>query len=471
MLIDADNTSPKVADGLFDEVAKIGEASLRRIYGDFSKGQQAGWERVLARHAIQPTPSGSVLRPRTAGTGERARDHDMLAVGGEAGPVLAARAEGPEARHGMGQTKLGISGAHDRVSCSRWEGWMSTVEQVEPEISGDRPLVTLLLISYNQEDMVREAFEGALAQTYSPLEIFVSDNASTDRSFDVIKEVAAGYSGPHRVVLHRNETNLGMMGNIDHAMSMVSGEFVVSNHGDDVSLPHRVERLVEVWLASGKRAKAIHSARRRMDDAGRLHEIMEDNRVLADMTPLEVVRDHGTLVGATLGWSRELWDVFGPISPIGIFDDFPTCFRASLIGEIRYVPEPLLNYRQGGTSARPSEERGYNYLYGFRIKSLRWHKSFWQRYLADMETVRPPDYEECRRICLQKIATADFAIALAESAPHRVPLAIPQAVRLSLAERDMHYLKDVGRYMLGPLYRRRLDRKNERARLRRSQAT
>jgi hypothetical protein len=52
VLIDADNTSPKVADGLFEEVAKIGEASLRRIYGDFSRGQLAGWEKVLARHAI-----------------------------------------------------------------------------------------------------------------------------------------------------------------------------------------------------------------------------------------------------------------------------------------------------------------------------------------------------------------------------------------------------------------------------------
>ncbi|HMQ95064.1 MAG TPA: NYN domain-containing protein [Amaricoccus sp.] len=52
VLIDADNTSPKIADGLFDEVARIGEASLRRIYGDFSKGQLAGWEKVLARHAI-----------------------------------------------------------------------------------------------------------------------------------------------------------------------------------------------------------------------------------------------------------------------------------------------------------------------------------------------------------------------------------------------------------------------------------
>ncbi|MFT3972372.1 MAG: NYN domain-containing protein [Amaricoccus sp.] len=55
VLIDADNTSPKVADALFEEVAKIGEASLRRIYGDFSKGQQTGWEKVLSRHAILPT--------------------------------------------------------------------------------------------------------------------------------------------------------------------------------------------------------------------------------------------------------------------------------------------------------------------------------------------------------------------------------------------------------------------------------
>ena len=36
VLIDADNASAKIADGLFEEIAKIGEASVRRIYGDFS---------------------------------------------------------------------------------------------------------------------------------------------------------------------------------------------------------------------------------------------------------------------------------------------------------------------------------------------------------------------------------------------------------------------------------------------------
>lgn len=54
VLIDADNTSPKIAEALFDEVARIGEASLRRIYGDFSDSRLRGWAEILARYAILP---------------------------------------------------------------------------------------------------------------------------------------------------------------------------------------------------------------------------------------------------------------------------------------------------------------------------------------------------------------------------------------------------------------------------------
>nr|CAD6420294.1 NYN domain-containing protein [Rhizobium sp. Q54] len=54
VLIDADNASAKIVDGLFDEIAKIGEASVRRIYGDFSSARSKAWTDVLARHAIIP---------------------------------------------------------------------------------------------------------------------------------------------------------------------------------------------------------------------------------------------------------------------------------------------------------------------------------------------------------------------------------------------------------------------------------
>jgi uncharacterized LabA/DUF88 family protein len=54
VLIDADNTSSQIADGLFEEIAKIGEASVRRIYGDFATQRMKGWASVLSKHAIIP---------------------------------------------------------------------------------------------------------------------------------------------------------------------------------------------------------------------------------------------------------------------------------------------------------------------------------------------------------------------------------------------------------------------------------
>ncbi len=54
VLIDADNTSPRIAAGLFEEVAKIGEASVRRIYGDFSSSRLKSWADLLSKFAIVP---------------------------------------------------------------------------------------------------------------------------------------------------------------------------------------------------------------------------------------------------------------------------------------------------------------------------------------------------------------------------------------------------------------------------------
>src|ERR1700732_4670440 len=54
VLIDADNASARIAAGLFEEIAKIGEASVRRIYGDFSGTRLRAWAEILSTHAIMP---------------------------------------------------------------------------------------------------------------------------------------------------------------------------------------------------------------------------------------------------------------------------------------------------------------------------------------------------------------------------------------------------------------------------------
>ena len=57
VLIDADNTSPRYAGAIFEEIAGLGEASVRRCYGDFSSQQMSGWSKVQAEHGIVPQHS------------------------------------------------------------------------------------------------------------------------------------------------------------------------------------------------------------------------------------------------------------------------------------------------------------------------------------------------------------------------------------------------------------------------------
>ncbi|SFM16346.1 NYN domain-containing protein [Nitrosomonas communis] len=56
VLIDADNTFMVVGliDELFEEISKFGDASVRRIYGDWTQNQLSRWKEILPKHAIQP---------------------------------------------------------------------------------------------------------------------------------------------------------------------------------------------------------------------------------------------------------------------------------------------------------------------------------------------------------------------------------------------------------------------------------
>jgi len=54
VLIDADNAQAAVIEGLLAEIARFGEATVKRIYGDFTSPTSASWKKVLQKHAIKP---------------------------------------------------------------------------------------------------------------------------------------------------------------------------------------------------------------------------------------------------------------------------------------------------------------------------------------------------------------------------------------------------------------------------------
>ena len=86
----------------------------------------------------------------------------------------------------------------------------AATEATEATADTARPLVSMLVIAYNQAQQIGDAVRSALAQTYEPLEIIVSDDASSDATYAAIEAALAGYAGPHRVIARRNTVNQGI---------------------------------------------------------------------------------------------------------------------------------------------------------------------------------------------------------------------------------------------------------------------
>ena len=215
-----------------------------------------------------------------------------------------------------------------------------------------RPLASLLLIAFNQQQTIAEAIAGAVAQTWTPLEILISDDASTDDTFGAMQAAVAGYRGPHRIVLNRNPANLGIGAHLSQLVAMSRGELLFVAAGDDVSLPQRCERVVESWLASGRRLDLIASALVDTDAGGTDHATITPSDLGAYRNAADLVARPPHLVGAAQAWTRRVFNRFGPLPSGVVAEDLIMVFRAVVSGGGMTLAEPLVRYRRGGLSSR-----------------------------------------------------------------------------------------------------------------------
>ena len=222
------------------------------------------------------------------------------------------------------------------------------------ERAGDagRPLLSVLLIAYQQQETVAEAIAGALAQTWSPLEIIASDDASDDGTFTAMQAAVAGYAGPHRIVLNRNPRNLGIGAHLSRLVALSSGELLVVAAGDDVSLQTRCARLAEAWLASGRRLDLIASALEDLDERGTVHARITPADLASYRSAADWIARPPFVVGAAQAWTRRLFDRFGPLPEGVVAEDLLMVFRAIVSGGAATLAEPLVRYRRGGISRR-----------------------------------------------------------------------------------------------------------------------
>jgi len=221
--------------------------------------------------------------------------------------------------------------------------------------SDSNPLVTFAIICYNQERFIEECVRSALAQTYSPLEIVISDDGSRDNSFQVIEKIISNYTGPHKVIISRNKKNMGLADNINRVWDLSSGEFLIMQGGDDVSVPHRTATLVKAWLSVIPSPLIVYSDLTIIDEESNKISPFEHNGAIdysnAIKDSLTGTKSPFVIGGCVAAYARSVHTKVGSLGSDVFAEDFVYSFRALLAGGgfVR-VAEPLVMYRKNHES-------------------------------------------------------------------------------------------------------------------------
>lgn len=101
------------------------------------------------------------------------------------------------------------------------------------------PRISIIMGIYNCAKTLPEAIDSILSQTYQQWKLILCDDGSTDNTFSVAEEYQKNY--PEKIVLIRNEKNLGLNYTLNHCLKFADTEYVARMDGDDISLPRRLE--------------------------------------------------------------------------------------------------------------------------------------------------------------------------------------------------------------------------------------
>jgi GT2 family glycosyltransferase len=266
---------------------------------------------------------------------------------------------------------------------------MGEIAQIEPQnrvtptppsqllcfsaMSSTPPAVSAILLSYNCEHTIGAALESVLAQDCEPMEIIVSDDASTDDTWQALRQALHGYTGPHHLTLRRRDTNAGSKSaHLNDVFPLATGRYLVSFDGDDISEPGRVSAILAAFRAD-ENISAVFSDYAWMEEggaAGTRRGVRHPPRGTPARRWFARVDAFGS--GTTLAIRRDVVETFGPLAP-DINEDVVLPFRASLLGEVCFIDQPLVRVRRWAGSLTAAEER---------LSSIEHYRAWWQRGIA-----------------------------------------------------------------------------------------
>ncbi len=210
----------------------------------------------------------------------------------------------------------------------------------------DKPLVTVICLCHNHEQLVERAIDSVYRQTYQPIELIVVDDASTDRSREVIEKLQK----THGFKTVFNDRNLGNCRSFNKAFKLSDGKYLIDLAADDELLPGRIETGVAVMEKSGpevgvhfcdaalidETGKFLKSHYPR-DRSGKLIEPVHDGDIY------KILLEKYYISTPTMMMSRRVLDELGGYDEALSYEDFDFWVRSARRYQYRFTDAILVN--------------------------------------------------------------------------------------------------------------------------------
>lgn len=206
--------------------------------------------------------------------------------------------------------------------------------------------VSFIVPCRDKAKFVGDTVTSVLAQTYSPMEIVLSDQGSVDGSFEIMSNLAAKYNGANTVRLLQcpDIEFKGMAGlnrHLNWLHTQITGDVVIMCSADDLNHPDRAKKTVEAFEKFNP--SYVGTCVQYCDNDGKFTGELTAN-VNGDgfIDPVENVKN---LIGssASSAWARDLYDKYAPLERVES-QDITLPFFATLERGLYYLAEPLHAY-------------------------------------------------------------------------------------------------------------------------------
>lgn len=209
-----------------------------------------------------------------------------------------------------------------------------------------KPTVDIVVATYNQENFVWEAVESAVNQNYENLTVVVSDDGSTDRTPEILKELKDKYSSRLHILV--DQPRLGVTGNCNRFLSASTAEFIAFHAGDDILLPGKIEKQIDWFLENKDGVLCGHDVEVFHSETGeKLYNYSEKTPMISGTGAEKFVEHKAIFCGVSVMMKSSSLPTYGYDESIKYSSDWLLWIEGlSSGGVFGYTPEILARYRR-----------------------------------------------------------------------------------------------------------------------------